>query len=202
LQGAPPEMRTTMRVCVHLCLYVSHLAEQQQTMPCPPTRAQLQAALELISPKDPRAAALHLATPVRVIATIAVRSTSVGSQWRDSVAWAQPGIAGAAAEACELVAGGHTPDDRYLDLTCLDPVMWTKARVSGTRRILFGTGSLLNAPILMSSPEVGDEQLRHVLRWWLHARVTDPGQKAAVLNAYGQDLLVWVERGRIRVDLA
>lgn len=98
----------------------------------------------LAKPISPRAAALHLALPVDVAPSIAVRGVPGGWRYRGNVVTE---TADPAADAAALAEAGHRDGDTYHDLSAA-PVTWTKLIASGHRRVLFGTDTLFGAPLV------------------------------------------------------
>ena len=169
----------------------------------PPTAPQIERALSWLDAVDIRGAALHLATPVKVIPSVALTRTESGTSWRGHLVKAGDGIIGVAAEAAELVRLAHADGDSYLDLDCNDRTQWCKPLLSGGRKILFGVGVLFNGPIFNAEPNVSDTDLKAVLKWWLDEREVEKkeqGPRAAIVSCPGGLVLAWEKDRTVTVE--
>lgn len=167
----------------------------------PPTALQLVNAISLLQVVDPRSAALHLATPVGVVANVSVECTDEESIWRSVRTEAGAGLTSICEEASKLVSLGRREEDLFLDLSNFDPVYWCKPVISGARKILFGAGILFNAPVINADAKLDDEQLFAALRWWLDRDEKAPaGVNAGVVQTGLGPVLIWADRYAVRVE--
>ena len=169
----------------------------------PPTAPQIERALSWLDVIDVRGAALHLATPVKVIPSVALVRTESGTSWRGHFVKAGSGIIGVAAEAAELVSLAHEAGDSYLDLDSNDKAQWCKPMLSGGRKILFGVGVLFSGPIFNADPNVSDTDLRSVLKWWLDEQELGKKEqepRAAIVNCPGGLVLAWEKDRTVRIE--